>query len=216
MKIMIADDHELFLKGLEFMLQSQFPDAQIITASNYTDLFDLLKNLHGFDLIITDLAMPGANSIEGIKRIYNLAKETPIIILSAVFDNDIISKTLDIGVGGYVLKASSNKDILAAINLVLAGGIYIPQDMIDKNDDLMMSIMDIQNNDEKPEFTARQIDVLQKIAEGKANKQIAFELNLTEGTVKYYVTAILKKLNVYNRTAAGLKAIKLGIYTPKK
>ena len=216
MKFIIADDHELFLKGLEFMLQSQFPDAQIITASNYVDLFDLLKNLHGFDLIITDLAMPGANSIDSIKKIYSLAKETPIIILSAVFDNDIINKTLEIGVGGYVLKASSNKEILAAINLVLAGGVYIPQEMINKKDNMMMSIMDNQNYSEKPEFTARQIDVLQKIAEGKSNKQIAYELNLTEGTVKYYVTAILKKLNVYNRTTAGLKAIQLGLYNPKK
>lgn len=216
MKILIADDHELFLKGLEFMLQNQFSEAQIITAADYNETFSLLENLHNFDLIITDLAMPGANSIQGIKKIHDLAKETPIIILSAVFDSDIINKTIEIGVGGYILKASSNKEIIEAINLVLAGGVYIPQDMIDNQNDLMLSISNNQEFEEKPEFSSRQAEVLQKIVEGKSNKQIAYELNLTEGTVKYYITSILKKLNVYNRTAAGLKAVQLGLISAKK
>ena len=216
MKIIIADDHELFLKGLEFMLQNQFEGAEIITASNYSELFSLLQKTKDADLIITDLAMPGASSIEGIEKIHDLAQNTPIIILSAVFDSDIIGKTIEIGVGGYILKASSNKDIVSAINLVLAGGVYIPNDLIQEEKGLIFPDIEANFKSDKPDFTPRQNEILQKIAEGKSNKQIAFELNITEGTVKYYITAILKKLGVYNRTSAGLKAIQLGLVKPKK
>jgi len=216
MKILIADDHELFLKGLEFMLQSRFPDASILTASNYMESFEILKNVRDFDLIITDLAMPGANSLQGIEKIHQLAENSPIIILSAVFDKNIIKQTIDIGVGGYVLKASSNQEISYAINIVMAGGVYIPQELIDAENELMKPLLEAETIEEKPNLTARQKEVLQKIAEGKSNKQIAFELDLTEGTVKYYITAILKKLNVLNRTAAGLKAVQFNLINKNK
>ena len=90
MKILIADDHELFLNGLEFILGSEFDGSEIVTAKNYTEIFEILKTKSDFDLIITDLAMPGANWLEALEKIYAGAKDTPIIIISAVFDKDIL------------------------------------------------------------------------------------------------------------------------------
>ena len=106
MKILIADDHELFLNGLEFILHTEFKDATIVTAKSYTDIFEKLSQSVDFDIIITDLAMPGANWIEALSRMHNQAKDVPIIIISAVFDKEIVEKTLEVGVAGYIPKSS--------------------------------------------------------------------------------------------------------------
>ena len=86
MKFLIADDHELFLQGLEFILRKQYPEAQIVLTNSYTGIFDILQKQRDFDLIITDLAMPGANWLEAISRIHSICSDVPIIIISAVFD----------------------------------------------------------------------------------------------------------------------------------
>jgi len=220
MKILIADDHDLFLKGLEFVLKSNFSNSQIVAAKNYTELFNVLQKESDFSLIVTDLAMPGAESISGIKKVHSLAPDIPIVILSAVFGQDIVRRTIDIGVSGYITKATSNDEILNAINMVLEGGVYIPAELFDAKDEIFKPLIEENFSSEEkqkvPNFSKRQLEVLERIAAGLSNKQIAFELSLSEGTVKFYVTAILKKLNVLNRTSAGLKAIKSRIISQKK
>ena len=128
MKILIADDHELFLKGLEFILKENLSNPIITTAQSYTDIFHILEDKQDFDLIITDLAMPGANWLQALNKIHTLVPETPVIVISAVFDKEILQQTLDIGVSGYIPKTASNNLIISAINLVLAGGVYIPHE----------------------------------------------------------------------------------------
>ena len=163
--------------------------------------------------------MPGANWEEAIAKIHNTMPETPIIILSAVFDKEIVEKTIEMGVSGYIPKTSSNAVILSAVNLILSGGVYIPPELL--NHKLPEEFNEFKQVVEQPEskspeekvknLTPRQIDVLRCIAQGMSNKQIAHKLNLTEGTVKLHVTAILKILNVYNRTGAVMEATKLGV-----
>ena len=223
MKILIADDHELFLNGLEFILGSEFDGSEIVTAKNYTEIFEILKTKSDFDLIITDLAMPGANWLEALEKIYAGAKDTPIIIISAVFDKDILQKTLEIGVSGYIPKSSSNSVMISAINLVLAGGVYIPQELFSntagskdvEQEIKRLKILSSDNGFVKTEkkLTPRQIDVIKAIARGLPNKIIAYELGLTEGTVKVHITVILKVLGVTNRTAAVMEAVKQGYIT---
>jgi len=226
MKILIADDHELFLKGLEFILQENFPKTELTTAQSYTDIFSILEQKDSFDLIITDLAMPGANWLSAITKIHQLLPETPIIIISAVFDKEILQQTLDVGVAGYIPKTSSNTLIVSAINLVLAGGVYIPHELLysakitplspEKQKEYMAPLKTLEkltvNNTESTSkgLTGRQIDIVKCIAEGLSNKQIAYKLNLTEGTVKVHITVILKILNVKNRTSAVIEAAKRG------
>ncbi len=218
MKILIADDHELFLNGLEFILISEFSDAQIVKAKSYIDIFDKLENNSNFDVIITDLAMPGANWLDAIMHMHDLVKNTPIIIISAVFDKEILQKTLEIGVAGYISKSSSNAVILSAINLVLAGGVYIPNELLSNkigNKELTEEIKRLKDFESKPnktdkKLTSRQIDVVKAISRGLSNKVIAYELGLTEGTVKVHITVIFKVLGVTNRTAAVMEAVKQG------
>lgn len=219
MKILIADDHELFLKGLEFILTDSLPDAKLIKAKNYTEIFKIMEQDQSFDLILTDLAMPGSQWLEALQKIHHQLPETPIIILSAVFDKEIVQKSIELGAAGYIPKTSSNAVIISAINLVLSGGVYIPkellQDTLQNDFNMLKEIEKLPETDDISEkvkiLTPRQIDVLRLIAKGKSNKQIAFDLGLSEGTVKLHITAILKILNVYNRTGAVAAATHLGL-----
>ena len=219
MKILIADDHELFLKGLEIVLTDFNSDAELVKAKNYSEMLNIINKDQSFDLILTDLDMPGAIWLEALKEIHQKLPETPIIILSAVFEKEIVQKTLDLGASGYIPKTSSNAVILSAINLVLSGALYIPAELLTESSDANLNDLkkieiaseNIDLKDKIKILSPRQLDVLKLIAEGKSNKQIAFELGLTEGTVKLHVTAILKILNVYNRTGAVAQANNLGL-----
>ena len=218
-KILIADDHELFLKGLEMILSDSYPEAALIKAKDYTEVFDVIRKNKDLTLILTDLAMPGARWLDALNKIHTTTPETPIIILSAVFDKEIVQKTIELGAAGYIPKTSSNAVILSAVNLVLSGGVYIPAELLQgtsQNEfNLLKQLEDMPESQDVSEkikiLSPRQIDVLKLIAEGKSNKQIAYELGLTEGTVKLHVTAILKLLNVYNRTGAVAAAKHVGI-----
>ncbi len=219
MKFLIADDHELFLKGLEMILNDYNPNIKLISAKDYLEVFSIIEKEKDFNLILTDLAMPGAKWLEAIKKIHDELPETPIIILSAVFDREIVQKTIEIGAAGYIPKTSSNAVILSAVNLVLSGGVYIPPELLkdtEQNEfDLLKQVEGMPPSQDVQEkikiLSPRQIDVLRLISKGKSNKQIAYELGLTEGTVKLHVTAILKILNVYNRTGAVMAATHLGL-----
>ncbi len=219
MKILIADDHELFLKGLEMILTDYDADWQLVCAKDYTEIFEIIDRDKDFDLILTDLAMPGAHWLDGITRIHSTLPDVPIIILSAVFDREIVQKTIELGAAGYIPKTSSKAVILSALNLVISGGVYIPPELLKNTQqsefNLLKQVEKLPPERDVKEkvkiLSPRQIDVIRLISKGCSNKQIAYELGLTEGTVKLHVTAILKLLNVYNRTGAVVEAAKLGL-----
>jgi len=225
MKFLVADDHELFLKGLEIVIASKYPRAKIALAHNYTDIYNIIEQDKDFDAILTDLAMPGDIWSNAIQKIHEKLPDTPIVILSAIFDAEVVQKTIEIGVSGYLSKTSSQAEILEALQLVISGGAYLPEDLLQNQridnksttDQILLDMLNPKADEETTEkkLTPRQMSVLEAIASGKANKQIAYELGLTEGTVKLHVTAILKVLGVYNRTAAVLEAAKLGLIKRK-
>ena len=208
MRVLVADDHELFLKGLEFILRDSYPDIELVFAHNYAEIFAFLESDRRFDLLMTDLAMPKGKWQEALPHIHMLLPSTPIIILSAVFDKEIVHKTMDLGGSGYIPKTSPNAVIISALNLVMAGGMYIPPELLSNQPE--------QSAEASHILTPRQIDVIRAVAEGKSNKQIAYELGLSEGTVKLHVTAILKLLNVNNRTGAVREAERLGVLSRDK
>lgn len=207
LKILIADDHELFLDGLKFAISDLDDDTDIVTAGDYTELLaKFKKEPDAFNLLLTDLAMPGMPWDMALKQIHGLNPEIPIVIISAVYDNDTVSKAVDLGVSGFIPKTSSNRVIINAINLVLGGGVYIPKDILEKKK------KDAGNaNEECSIMTSKQLTVLKLIAQGKSNKVIAAELDISEGTVKIHVTAILKALGANNRTGAVIEAARRGI-----
>lgn len=211
MKFLVADDHELFLQGLEFILKKEYPEVDLVLAGDYAQILDILNKQNDFDLLITDLAMPGGNWLEALQKVHSQAPEMPIIVVSAVFDKEILQKTYNIGVSGYVSKSFPNNIIISAINLVLAGGMYIPPDLVKLSSQFTTGqlndlIKDFDNSQKKQAdeklLTPRQLEVLQCLAGGMSNKQIAYKLGLSEGTVKIHITLLMRALNVTNRVAA--------------
>lgn len=221
MKILVADDHELFLKGIELVLKDHYPQAKFVLAHDYKQIFEIIEKQKDFDLILSDLAMPGDVWSNAVKKMHDKLPETPIIILSAVFDKEIVQKTIEIGVSGYLSKTSSHTEIIQALEIVLSGGAYLPQDFLQTQqldsktttDKLLKEMQEGKGDSsgQKKHLTPRQKAVLEGVAAGKSNKIIAYELGMTEGTVKLHMTAILKVLGVYNRTAAVMEATKLGL-----
>ena len=151
-----------------------------------------MEQKQDFDLIITDLAMPGAAWLPALTKIHTLVPDTPITVISAVFDKEILQQTLDIGVAGYIPKTASNNLIVSAINLVLAGGIYIPHELLystklepahneSKQKEYYSPLKTLEkfaeNTLDAPQkgLTERQIDIVKCIAEGLSNKQIAYK-----------------------------------------
>ena len=200
MRVLVADDHELFLKGLEFVLRDNYPEIELVFAHDYTEIFKILEQDKNFDLIMTDFAMPGGKGLDALMHIRQLLPQTPIVILSAVFDTEIVQQTMDVGVSGYIPKTSANTLIISAVNLVISGGKYIPPELLSNR-----KIKNAEGVDKE------EIEVIKAASEGKSNKQIAYELGLSEGTVKLHMTAILKVLNVNNRTGAVREAERLGV-----
>ena len=220
MHILIADDHEMFLSGLRFALLDLDADVKIDLARDYLELLSFVFAETEYDLILTDLAMPGMPWNEAIEQVKNKMPNTPIVVLSAVHDKEIIDKVIKAGVKGFIPKTSSNRIIISAIQKVLAGGVYIPPEMFmsesnEKSETIDISQPFLEKNSVDSGLTPRQKEILSLIGQGKANKIIAHELGLSEGTVKLHVTAILKTLGVSNRTGAIMTAINMGLVKPE-
>lgn len=204
LKILIADDHELFLDGLRMVLTDLDEDVAIETVHDHRELQEKADGTTPYDLILTDLAMPGLNWRESLRLLKEHYPDTPIVILSAVSDPENVLQAVDIGASGFIPKTSSSKIILSALHLILSGGLYLPSELFN-----------LTGKEKEPEhkgpLTPRQLDVLRLMGQSKPNKVIARELDLSEGTVKLHVTAILKALNVTNRTGAVIAGKEMGL-----
>lgn len=204
LKILIADDHELFLDGLRLVLSDLDDEISVETACNHKDLLTKADGSHEYDIILTDLAMPGLPWHESLRQLKEHNPDTPIVVLSAVTESDNVLQAIDIGASGFIPKTSSNKIIISALHLILSGGLYLPSELLNaQSKNLEIAV--------KGPLTPRQLDVLRLMGQGKPNKIIARELDLSEGTVKLHVTAILKALNVINRTGAVIAGRNLGL-----
>lgn len=211
MRFLIADDHSLFRQGCRFLLEELSPGAEIVEAGDFEQAQKAIKTHEPFDVILLDLKMPGLDEIEGIKRVRQLAPSAPLVILSALDDPYYAQRAMDCGAAGYIPKSSNNTVILSALKIIIAGGHYVPPAMMSqtrgKPEKASPGIsVDSLHSIATEKLTPRQLDVMRYLAQGLSNKKIAESLGLSEGTVKVHVAAILKTLNVDNRTQAVLLA----------
>jgi len=206
LKILVADDHELFLDGLKMVVSTLDDDVSVDMAHDHAELQEKADGRTAYDLILTDLAMPGLAWHESLQKLKENNPDTPIVVLSAVYDKETVLQAIDIGASGFIPKTSSNKIIVGALYLILSGGLYLPPELagITAKEEAKIAAG-------KGLLTPRQTDVLRLMGQGKSNKIIARELNLSEGTVKLHVTSILKALNVTNRTGAVVAGRNLGL-----
>ncbi len=192
MKILIADDHPLFrdaFKGILLQLQS---DVVITEKTSFTELMQL-KAVHEFefDMAFIDLAMPGGNPYETITHLNKLNSNTPIVVVSGEESQDVIKNSIASGAIGFLPKSLNTDNLISNLKHILSGAMTIVTPVLNPN-----------NKTSKTSLTVRQTEVLELMCEGKTNKMIARVLDLTEGTVKLHVRAVLQALGASNRTQA--------------
>jgi DNA-binding NarL/FixJ family response regulator len=208
MKIIVADDHTLFREGVRHILTDLGGDVIVLQAGDYAQAETLLVTHPDADLAIIDLKMPGMEVAGSLKRLTQAACTVPIVILSASEDPADMQRVLQAGVMGFIPKSESPAVILNALRLVLSGSIYIPPAMLRTGG----TTLNPGRADAGNTLTPRQRDVLHHMAQGISNKEIGRQLEMSEATVKAHVTAILKCLNVSNRTQAVSVAERLGLF----
>lgn len=208
MKILIGDDHLLFREGLRRLLEQLQGDASFVEAGTFDEVLDQCRAGSTFDIILMDLHMPNWPGFDGLREIQALQPGVPVVVISASEALGDIRGALDHGATGYIPKSSSVKVMMGALNLVFSGGIYLPPGALTASMDAAPRRRTVEVADRSAGYglTQRQREVLECLRLGKSNKQIAYELGLSEGTVKIHVTAIFKSLGVKNRTQAVIAA----------
>ena len=210
MRILIADDHALFLEGLRLQLEAHDPSMQVLEAADFDGVFEQARETDPLDLILIDLAMPGMNWRQALPVLRNRCPEAAVVVVSASDARDDILSALNSGAAGYIPKSSPGKVMLRALELVLSGGIYVPPEVLSWMDPSGKAAAAGEVS-AAHSLTPRQIEVLSLMAEGQSNKKIARTLDLSEGTVKLHVAAVLKALGADNRTQAVLLAVRTGV-----
>jgi DNA-binding NarL/FixJ family response regulator len=205
MNILLADDHPLFREGVKHVLMLLGGQVRIYDAHDYPSMFAEAAAHPDLDLVLADLYMPGMGGHEGVAEFRNQFPDTPLVIMTASESRADARRVLASGALGYVLKSSPSQEMLDALIRVLDGGVYVPPILEgDEQPDDPLSLMPLSSQGIR--LTHRQLQVLNLLLQGKPNKIIARELDLSEGTVKIHVAAIFKALGVTNRTEAAVAA----------
>jgi two-component system, NarL family, nitrate/nitrite response regulator NarL len=206
---LICDDHAMMREALAGSVGMHWPDADIVTAPDFPTAW--AKAAVEPDLILCDLGMPGASPLDGIRGVRAAAPGSPLLVVTANEEDVILLALFDLGIAGFVPKTSTGAIIEAAIRLVLAGGRYLPQRVIELAAGRAPPMSSPAPIDGLARLTDRQIEVLRRIAQGGTNKEIAREFGLSPATVKAHVAAILGALDTTNRTEAAFRAREIGL-----
>jgi len=218
MKILVVDDHTLIREALRGVLQELKPEAGVIDASSCREALELAQaNAAELDLVLLDLGLPDGDGFDTLGELRDLYPAVAIVVLSASKDRDSVTKALDLGALGFIPKSASRAVMVSALQLVFAGGIYVPPEILQRSKAPMSAPVSASTSPSELGLTERQIDVLALMMQGKSNKAVCRELDLAEATVKNHITAILRALKVSNRTEAVLAVAEFGwkLKTPR-
>ena len=208
-QVLIADDHPLFREAIARVIDDGFPGSTLLEASDLDTALDLAGRHDDLDLVLLDLNMPGMQGLGGLVRLRNLFPTLPAVIVSAEEEKRVILQTITYGAVGFITKSTPRKQMIQALEQVLAGSIYLPADIIraGAGDDNAASRREPEDLSEVlATLTRKQLQVFERMSRGESNKVIAYQLNIAESTVKAHVSAILRKLGATNRVQAILSA----------
>jgi DNA-binding NarL/FixJ family response regulator len=216
--LLLADDHALVREGLKHSLRPLASDLEFLEAATAEEVMSLLVRRADLDLALLDLVMPGNAGFDLLTHVCDTRPELPVVMLSGASDPHKMRKALDIGAAGFITKSATAQVMLSALRLVLAGGIYVPPDMLRETAPSAHEPRAPGGQTVRTpgsvlvSLTARQLEVLGCICQGHSNKHIARELDMAGNTVKTHVAAIFRTLGVDNRTQAALVARELGLF----
>ena len=221
MKFLLIDDHALIREALCSVLRELRSDAVVLEAASCQQGMDLMREHADVSLILLDLRLPDRDGFDMLAVLRETYPAVGVVMLSAFNDRDNVVRALDQGALGFISKTSSRDVLLGALRLVLAGGVYIPPEILSAAPSSAGAAPQAKPPDSGPPpsptdlgLTERQVDVLALMMLGRSNKLICRALDLAEPTVKNHVSAILKALKVSNRTEAVLAVAALGWKLP--
>jgi DNA-binding NarL/FixJ family response regulator len=202
---MIVDDHPLFCEALSMTLRSALGVAEVVTAASLAEGLERLQRSPAPSIILLDLKLPDVDGVDGLIRLRRAAGGIPVVVVSSLSNDRMIASVLRAGAAGFIPKHSQRSVFVEAFAEVRNGGIYTPEGYLEPTD--AAGDLDASDAVERMRsLTAQQARILELVCEGKLNKQIAYELDIAETTVKAHLTAILRKLRVQSRTQAVLVA----------
>lgn len=203
MRILLVDDHLLFSRGLQFLLADLDAQAGCVMA---TSIAQAVSEPGPFDLVLLDYALPDSHGNKGLERVRAAHDGVPVVMLSGETRLQLVSDLVEMGAAGFISKASDTEVLLSALRTVLDGGIYLPRQLL--------GVPSPNANERVHNLSPRQVQVVLKLMQGKSNRLIAQELELTENTVKTHLAAAFRTLDVSSRTEAVFKAAALGLKPP--
>ncbi len=208
-KILIADDHPLFREAIHNVIADGFTGSDVMETADLDSALALTREHDDLDLILLDLNMPGMHGLNGLITLRNEAPTIPVVIVSAEEDKQIVLQAITYGAVGFITKSSPRAQMTDAIEQILNGNVYLPSDIIRSSKQTPRRASH-EESGIPPELlqalTRKQLLVLERMTKGESNKQIAYNLDIAETTVKAHVSAILRKLGVHNRVQAILSA----------
>lgn len=205
-RIVVADDHPMFRDALRLAIGRARPDAEIVETGTLEGVTVELEDGPAVDLVLLDLNMPGMQGFSGLIYLCAHHPEVPVAVISANEEPCVMRRAVAAGASGYIPKSAPVEEMRAALRTLITGEVWVPPGIIldagsaDENAELNLRLASL---------TAQQVRVLMMLNDGLVNKQIAYELDISEGTVKAHVSAILQKLGVTSRTQAVILARQL-------
>ncbi|MCV2888799.1 response regulator transcription factor [Ruegeria aquimaris] len=203
MKVLLADDHDLVRDALKAYLESE-KDIVVTTVPNLSSACEAARKTL-FDVVLLDYSMPGMNGLEGLDKAIEAGDGRPVAIMSGTASKAVAQEALAAGAAGFLPKTMGAKSLVNAVRFIVAGETYVPVDF--------MNAAEIERaHPIASELSGRELEVLERLCRGLANKEIARELFLQEVTIKLHVKTLCRKLNARNRTQAALIAKDAGLF----
>jgi DNA-binding NarL/FixJ family response regulator len=205
-RFLVVDDHPLFREALHSAVRTAYPDAEVVEASSIEEAVAQIERRPAFDLALIDLSMPSVKGFEGVLSVRARFPGLPLVVVSGLEDPRIVNEAMNCGISGFIPKSIKKAELTDAIRKVMNGEVFVPPSYSPQPSEKPVRPKKQDFGERLTTLTPQQLRVLGMLRQGLLNKQIAYELDVGETTVKAHVSEILRKLNVASRTQAVIEA----------